>query len=177
MLFVFFSGSSIFEAKHFSPYIWFLFLVLEKDHRDKDAFICKCIAFLQNGQYEDLLQLLAKYKDFEKDVQFEKCYALYRTRQYQQALNQLRSSKDKTLNRMRLLEAQIVRWIFCKTILRILFLFNTFFQLFRLEEYAACAQIYESQLDKGEQSVDLSSCFIVVNYKEYYTWMYCSIEN
>lgn len=72
--------------------------------------MCKCIAFLQSGQYEDLLQLLAKNKDFEKDVQFEKCYALYRTRQYQQALNHLRSSKDKTLNRMRLLEAQIVRW-------------------------------------------------------------------
>jgi signal recognition particle subunit SRP72 len=113
--------------------------ILERDPKDKDAISCKCIALLQVGRFEDVLQFLAKNKEFDRDLHFEKCYALYRTRQYQQALGLLRASKDRTL-RMRLLEAQI---------------------LFRLEDYANCAQIYENLINQGtEVTPELLTNFI-----------------
>jgi hypothetical protein len=85
-------------------------IVLEKDSKDREAFACKCIALLHQNKFDDVLQLLAKNKEFEKELPFEKCYALYRTRQYQQALETVRTSKERSV-RMQQLEAQIVRLI------------------------------------------------------------------
>ncbi|KAH8552816.1 hypothetical protein BGW37DRAFT_518783 [Umbelopsis sp. PMI_123] len=96
---------------------------------DQDALHCKLITLIRLEKYSDALALLSRKFKGENKFLFERAYCLYRSNQFAQALDVIETAKKSGQQDVatRHLEAQLN---------------------YRLENYAACLDIYRSLLNE-----------------------------
>ncbi|CAG0902779.1 unnamed protein product [Darwinula stevensoni] len=123
-----------------------------QNHQDEEkAFICKVVAMLQLGKFQDALSQLTntRYKKFEKNLVFEKAYCLYRLNRNSEALNVIREGPEGDMH-LKELNAQI---------------------MYRLERYQDCFELYKDIIKntiddyQDERETNLAAVFTNLIYE------------